>query len=69
MKSADGQTWETISNMAECYEPIKVVKGDSILLEANYDLERHPARKHNNGGMAEEMGIMSFSFAALPSWS
>ncbi|KAF2668934.1 hypothetical protein BT63DRAFT_478836 [Microthyrium microscopicum] len=62
LKTEDG-VWETVSATVECHEPVKVSKGDVITLSAHYDLEKHPARKHTGGGMAEEMGIMSFNFA------
>ncbi|KAF2435217.1 hypothetical protein EJ08DRAFT_656841 [Tothia fuscella] len=61
-KSGD-EVWETVSGTSECHEPFKVQKGDSVTISAHYDLVKHPARKHVGGGMAEEMGIMSFNFA------
>jgi len=63
-KTDEGQVWETVSATSECSDPVKVSKGDVVTLQTNYDLEKHPARQHTGGhGMAEEMGIMSFSFA------
>jgi hypothetical protein len=35
--------WETIGEMTQCYGPIKVSKGDTIEMEANYDMNKHPA--------------------------
>jgi hypothetical protein len=32
----------TISRMGYCFGPTKVIKGDIINLEANYDLDLHP---------------------------
>lgn len=64
----DGKKWETISNMAECHDPVKVLKNDKISVEAKFDVEAHPSRElTNNGGMGEQMGTMTFMFgAALP---
>jgi hypothetical protein len=36
-------SWETIGEMTQCYGPIKVSKGDTIEIEASYDMEKHPA--------------------------
>jgi hypothetical protein len=63
MTSSDGTKWKTVSEMSECVDPVKVKKGDSVTIDAQYDLELHPARKYIGGGMAEEMGLMSFLFA------
>jgi hypothetical protein len=35
--------WETIGEMTQCYGPIKVSKGDTIEMEASYDMNKHPA--------------------------
>ena len=43
METGDGQKWETIQSMIECEGPLKVVRGDIITVEANYDLDMHPA--------------------------
>lgn len=43
MKPEDGKVWETVSQMVECYEPIQVKKGDLVTVDANYDLDTHPA--------------------------
>jgi hypothetical protein len=40
--ASNTENWETISEMTSCYGPIKVVKGDNMTLESNYDLEKHP---------------------------
>ncbi|RDI85061.1 hypothetical protein Vi05172_g5044 [Venturia inaequalis] len=66
LKNADGSQWQTVSAMSECNEPTKVKKGDKVVIDARYDLDLHPARKHIGGGMAEEMGMMSFLFASDP---
>jgi len=42
--------------------PIAVKKGDILKLQANYDLDLHPARKHHHGGMAEQMALMAIYF-------
>jgi hypothetical protein len=42
-KTSDGKTWETISDMVTCPEGVVVRKGDKISLNANYDLDAHPA--------------------------
>jgi hypothetical protein len=54
----------TISAMEFCFGPVKVVKGDIVTLEANYDLNEHPPRTQHGGGMAEEMALMSMFFAS-----
>ncbi|KAF2670171.1 hypothetical protein BT63DRAFT_424121 [Microthyrium microscopicum] len=41
-KSADGKVWETMSGVKECVDPVQVKKGDSVRLEAFYDLIKHP---------------------------
>jgi hypothetical protein len=56
----------TISAMEYCFGPTKVVKGDIVTLEANYDLIEHPPRMQHGGGMAEEMALMSIFFAWNP---
>jgi hypothetical protein len=32
----------TVSSMSDCQGPIKVKKGDSVTLKAEYDLSKHP---------------------------
>jgi hypothetical protein len=39
----DGHVWMAMDNMTQCEDPIKVLKGDKIQIEAFYDLEKHPA--------------------------
>lgn len=56
--------WATVSDMTDCNDLIPVKKGDILTLSATYDLEAHPAREHSSGGMAEEMGLIKFRFAA-----
>jgi hypothetical protein len=34
--------WTTIKEMTYCTTPIKVVKGDAVVVEANYDFDLHP---------------------------
>ena len=38
----DGKTWETISKMTECNDPIAVKVGDVIKVEGTYDTKEHP---------------------------
>ncbi|KAE9966638.1 hypothetical protein BLS_006886 [Venturia inaequalis] len=68
LKGEDGKAWETLSSMGECNEPMKLKKGDQVVVEARYDFEAHPARKHavEDGGMAEVMGLFSTNFAPDP---
>jgi hypothetical protein len=42
-KTPDGKDWETIRVTSTCREPIKVVKGDKLYMEAHYDLGLHPS--------------------------
>jgi hypothetical protein len=42
-KTADGKVWETIRTTSTCNQPIKVVKGDKLYMEAHYDLDLHPS--------------------------
>jgi hypothetical protein len=54
-----------ISDMEYCSPtpPIKVKKGDTIKLQANYDLDLHPPRKQvDHSGMAEQMALMAIYF-------
>jgi hypothetical protein len=63
--SPDPTLWETITNMTSC-EVVEVKKGDIVKIQAHYDLKKHPARQHADGGMAEEMAILGGSFFNLP---
>jgi hypothetical protein len=40
--------------MQYCTSPIKVKKGDTMTLEANYDLDLHPPRMQHGGGMVSQ---------------
>lgn len=43
IKTPDGESWVTIRNMTVCDgQPIKFKKGDTIVVEANYDFDLHP---------------------------
>jgi hypothetical protein len=42
-KGSDGQLWETIAESTSCMDPIPVKKGDSVHMQANYDVELHPS--------------------------
>ena len=37
----DGKKWETISSYTPCNDPIKVAKGDKVVLSSLYDLTKH----------------------------
>jgi len=51
-KTADGRIWETIRTTSTCEDPIKVVKGDKLYMEAHYDVGLHPSREQGaHGGM------------------
>jgi hypothetical protein len=39
----DGKIWETIREMTNCHYVTKVKKGDKVMVEATYDLEKHPS--------------------------
>ena len=38
----NGKNWETISEMTDCNDVIKVKKGDLLKLKSIYDLKKHP---------------------------
>jgi len=60
----DGKPWSTLRELTICDQPIKVKKGDKLGLEAQFDMEKHPAREQPSGSMAEAMALMSIIFAA-----
>ncbi|KAF2664073.1 hypothetical protein BT63DRAFT_460373 [Microthyrium microscopicum] len=64
-KTHDGKEYPALSGMHECNDPIEVKKGDSIEIEASFDLDMHPPRVHagHGGGEAEEMALMGYVFA------
>jgi hypothetical protein len=63
--SASGKKWETISKMTECHDVVKVKKGDELTVQANFNLEKHPPREMtHDSGMGEQMGLVTFMFAA-----
>jgi len=39
--SSSGEAGTTLSSMSECAKPISVKKGDTILIEADYDLKKY----------------------------
>jgi hypothetical protein len=39
----DGKSWQTISKMEACFEPVKVKVGDTLEVAAHFDLQKHPA--------------------------
>jgi hypothetical protein len=61
-KNPDGKTWYTINQMTVCGEPIKLVKGDKFYFQANFDVEKYPARQSAHGEMAEEMALVTGIF-------
>lgn len=42
-ETSSGKVWETIRETSTTDNPVKVVKGDKIEMQANYDLDLHPA--------------------------
>lgn len=61
----DGTESDALSGMVECNEPFQVKRGDTLSVEAFFDLNKHPARKHaHGGGEAEGMALMGFVFAS-----
>jgi hypothetical protein len=40
--SGDAQ-WDTIKGMTQCKTSVPVKKGDKLVIEAAYDLDKHPA--------------------------
>ncbi|KAF2670695.1 hypothetical protein BT63DRAFT_438319 [Microthyrium microscopicum] len=63
-KAGDAK-WDTIKEMTTCKDPIPVKKGDKLVIDAGYDLNKHPARSHLDGNTAEEMGVLNVQFARL----
>jgi len=56
---------KTIASMTACKGPIAVKKGDTMKLNAQYDLSKHPLRTSVGGGKAADvMGMLALSFAA-----
>lgn len=54
----------TISRMSDCPGPFKVKKGDSIVLTAEYNLQKHPLRVSASGAkQADVMAMMGFLFS------
>jgi hypothetical protein len=41
-KSADGKAWNTINHMDLCPTTIPLKRGDELVIQANYDTEKHP---------------------------
>jgi hypothetical protein len=59
----DGSTWESISSMSSCHDPVPVKKGDVMTIVSAYDTDLHPLRQSPSGGKMEEMGIYTIFFA------
>jgi hypothetical protein len=56
---------KTITSMTTCQGPIPVKKGDTLKMNAVYDLKKHPLRVSLSGSKASDvMGMMGISFAA-----
>jgi hypothetical protein len=62
-KGADGQVWETISDMKVCSDPVPVKKGDNVTVTASYDTTAHPLRASNMDNMEGVMGLGILSIA------
>jgi hypothetical protein len=60
--SIDGTTWETISKMTECNDPLMIKVGDTIKVEATYDTVKHPLRV-SHGEEQEAMALMAITYA------
>jgi hypothetical protein len=56
---------KTITDMTSCVGPIAVKKGDTMVLNAQYDLTKHPLRESVGGTKAADvMGMMALAFMA-----
>jgi len=56
---------KTIAEMTPCTGPFHVKKGDTMKLNAEYDLSKHPLRETVGGSKAADvMGMLALSFAA-----
>ncbi|KAF2670505.1 hypothetical protein BT63DRAFT_413222 [Microthyrium microscopicum] len=59
----NGETWETISRMEPCLDPVQVKVGDFLTVTGNFDLAAHKSRQHSHGsGMGEQMALMTKAF-------
>jgi hypothetical protein len=64
MKRGTTESIKTITSMTTCSGPFSVKKGDSLVLNAQYDLAKHPLRVAANGVKAADvMGMMGISFS------
>lgn len=62
--AANGEKWETITGYTECPEPVKIRVGDSLTMDAHYDLTKHRLQsKSDNSGEAEGIARANFIFA------
>jgi hypothetical protein len=59
----EGQGWETISEMSFCPQQVKLTKGDTITVTADYDIAKHPLRMNNMGNSEDVMGIAVINLA------
>src|ERR1700760_4980606 len=62
--ATDGSKWTTIGTMTKCHDPIPVKRGDTLSVEANYNLAEHPPRQNAMGAMSDQMGFLFMYFAA-----
>jgi len=63
--TVNGEKWETITSYSPCRDPIKLTRGDKVMMTSDYDLRQHKLRpgSANHGMEAEAMAIALFSFA------
>jgi hypothetical protein len=62
------ESWEVITEMTQCTEPVRVRKDDKLSMVSFYDGAKHPPRptKDDKGNHveADEMGVYFINFAA-----
>jgi hypothetical protein len=64
MKRDTNEAIKTITSMTTCNGPFDVKKGDYMVLNAQYDLAKHPLRVSASGVKAADvMGMMGISFS------
>lgn len=64
MKRDSAESIKTITSMTTCNGPFNIKKGDSMVLNAQYDLSKHPLRVAANGAKAADvMGMLGVSFS------
>jgi hypothetical protein len=56
--------WESITSYTPCAEPVQIKTGDSLTMDAHYDLTKHKLRpRSGNTGEAEGMALATFVYA------